>query len=466
MEMRDFRGVRATVLGLGGFGGGVAATRFLATRGARVTVTDMKLKSDLSSSLQQLEGLPIERLVLGSNPVDVLDECQLLVVNPAVNPSHPTLVKARSLGLQVTTEIDLFLQHQRGRIAAVTGSNGKSTTTALLYRFLQAGWNGGRVWLGGNIGISLLEQVDQIEPVDWVVLELSSFQLELLRERRFRPEIGVLTNFSPNHLDWHGTLESYRRAKQQLFAAQRTDDISILPEELECDEQWRVRGRRHVAGCADGGGDGAFFFESQLILRTDHGRREDCVRVEPSSRLPGQHNQRNVAMAACAAWLAGADPECFAEVLKEFRPLPHRLQCVAQGQGLQFWNVSIATTPESAVAAIRHFSGRAIVLAGGYDKGQDLSELSAVIAEHAVGVVLLGQTAGLLKKQIEGQNERGIPLVMAGNFREAFDKAVALRDCGSVVLLSPGCASYDWFRDFRQRGEDFERMAREWSAAE
>ena len=114
MEMRDFRGVRATVLGLGGFGGGVAATRFLATRGARVTVTDMKLKSDLSSSLQQLEGLPIERLVLGSNPVDVLDECQLLVVNPAVNPSHPTLVKARSLGLQITTEIDLFLQHQRG----------------------------------------------------------------------------------------------------------------------------------------------------------------------------------------------------------------------------------------------------------------------------------------------------------------------------------------------------------------
>jgi UDP-N-acetylmuramoylalanine--D-glutamate ligase len=171
-----------------------------------------------------------------------------------------------------------------------------------------------------------------------------------------------------------------------------------------------------------------------------------------------------VAAAACAAWLAGADAEGFAGVVKKFQPLPHRLQCVAQGRGLQFWNDSIATTPESAVAALRHFSGRAIVLAGGYDKGQDLSELSAAIAEHAAGAVLMGQTAEQLRCQIESGNSRSIGLAVATDFRIAFELAVAMRDRGDIVLLSPGCASYGWFRDFRERGEQFERLAREWSA--
>jgi UDP-N-acetylmuramoylalanine--D-glutamate ligase len=464
MVVSDYGGVAATVLGLGSFGGGVAAARFLAACGARVTVTDLKSEAELAESLGQLDGVRLGRLALGGHPEDVLEGCGLLVVNPAVRPDHPLVLQARARGMDVTTEIDLFLRHQSGRVMAVTGSNGKSTTAALLHGFLQCGAGSGRVWLGGNIGVSLLDRLEEICATDWVVLELSSFQLELLRQRRFRCESAILTGFSANHLDWHGSLEAYQRAKYGIFAAQHPTDISIIPEELSEDPQWRVRGRRHVFGLEDQGGDGACFSDSHLVLRTGDGWREDCVRLELPQRLPGEHNRRNVAAAACAAWLAGADAEGFAGVVKKFQPLPHRLQCLAQGGGLQFWNDSIATTPESAVAALRHFSGRAIVLAGGYDKGQDLSELSAAIAEHAAGAVLMGQTAEQLRCQIESGNSRSIGLAVATDFRIAFELAVAMRDRGDIVLLSPGCASYGWFRDFRERGEQFERLAREWSA--
>jgi len=466
MALCEYGGMAVTVLGLGSFGGGAAAARFLATCGARVTVTDAKSESELSESLSQLECVSLARLALGGHPADVLDGCDLLVVNPAVRPDHPLVQQARARDLDVTTEIDLFLRHQAGRVAAVTGSNGKSTTAALLHSFLQCSSGSGRVWLGGNIGISLLDQLDSIRGTDWVVLELSSFQLELLRQRQFRSELAVLTGFSPNHLDWHDTLQAYQRAKYGIFAAQVPTDISILPESLSGDPQWRVRGRQHVFGLEDHGEDGVSFSGSHLVLRSDRGWREDCVRLELPQRLPGEHNRRNVAAAACAAWLAGAEPEGFAGVLKSFQPLPHRLQCVAQRGDLQFWNDSIATTPESAALALRHFSGRAIVLAGGYDKGQDLSELATAIAEHAAGAVLMGQTAEQLRCRIESMNSRSIGLVVAADFRNAFELAVAMRGSGDIVLLSPGCASYGWFRDFRERGQQFETMAREWSAAE
>lgn len=464
MAVSEYSGVAVTVLGLGSFGGGVAAARFLADCGARVTVTDLKSESELAESLGQLDGVRLERLALGGHPEDVLEGCELLVVNPAVRPDHPLVLRARARGLPVTTEIALFLRHQVGRVVAVTGSNGKSTTASLLHGFLQCGAGSGRVWLGGNIGVSLLDRLEDIRGTDWVVLELSSFQLELLRQQRFRCESAILTGFSSNHLDWHGTEEAYQRAKYGIFAAQNPGDISILPEELAEDVRWRVRGRRHVFGVEDHDEDGACFSGSHLVLRSDRGWREDCVRLELPQRLPGEHNRRNVAAAACAAWLAGADAEGFAGVVTAFQPLPHRLQCVAQGGGLQFWNDSIATTPESAMAALRHFSGRAILLAGGYDKGQDLSELAAAIAEHAAGVVLLGQTGEQLRGQIELRNARSIGLAVAPDFPTAFELAVAMRACGDIVLLSPGCASYGWFRDYRERGQQFEVMAREWSA--
>jgi UDP-N-acetylmuramoylalanine--D-glutamate ligase len=475
-----YAGIAATVMGLGRFGGGVAAARFLAQHGALVTVTDLRPAADLEDSIAALSDVRIHRWALGEHPLDVFQGCQLLVANPAVRPDNAFVIEAIQRGADVTTEIELFLRHNPAPVIAVTGSNGKSTTTALIHHLLKGSPtdeepNSGfrRIWLGGNIGISLLDQLPQITDEDIAVLELSSFQLETLRRKRFRPQIAVLTNFSPNHLDWHGTVAHYRTAKQAIFDFQTADDVAIVPGDDENPADgaqpivWKTRGQRMQFGLVDQGEDGVFFDDGNLILRAARGTFEDSVRLTIPAQLPGAHNALNVAAATCAAWQAGANPESFSASLKTFQPLPHRLQLVAEHAGRQFWNDSIATTPESAIMALRVFSGRAVLLAGGYDKGQDLREFANEIKVHAKAVVLMGKTAESLKTLLDsGGQSATLPTIVAGDFAEAFARAVVLSNPGDIVLLSPGCASYGWFRDYRERGELFCQFAREWRPVE
>lgn len=468
----EYSGRSATVMGLGQFEGGVAAAGFLARHGANVTVTDLRTDAELAASLNQLKGTAIHRFVLGHHSEDAFAECQLLVVNPAVKPNNPFVVSAIARGVDVTTEIELFLRHNPAPVVAVTGSNGKSTTTALIHHLLcharpksEAGFS--KVWVGGNIGISLLHRLPEITAEDIVILELSSFQLELLRQKRFRPRIAVLTNFSPNHLDWHGTEAAYRKAKQGMFDAQSSDDIAIVPEPDDAAPLWRTRGHRFQFGLEDQGADGAYLEDGTLILRSARGTFEDAVHVAIPAQLPGSHNRLNVAAAACAAWQAGADPEQFEEALKSFHPLPHRLQMISERAGRQFWNDSIATTPESAIMALRVFSGPIILMAGGYDKSQDLSHFATEIRKSAKAVVLMGQTAGLLHDLLKSYAAECGPVIrIADDFPDAFARAVALSEPGDIVLLSPGCASYGWFRDYRERGDLFTSFATEWRPVE
>jgi UDP-N-acetylmuramoylalanine--D-glutamate ligase len=465
--LERYAGLPVTVMGLGRFGGGVAAARFLASHGARVSLTDQKAAAELEDSLAAIADLQFERQEFGGHSADLLEDCQLLVVNPAVKPDHPLVETARARGVDVTTEIEMFLRHNPARVIAVTGSNGKSTTTALIHHLLSASLEAAksarRVWLGGNIGVSLLPELPNIGVHDTVVLEVSSFQLEQLRRNRFRPHIAVLTNFSPNHLDWHGSIDAYRRAKQGLFDAQRDDDAAILPVCGTEEAGWKTRGRKFVFGLHDSGEDGAFVEAGELILRRDRETVEEVVRLSVPLQLPGDHNRRNVAAAACAAWLAGADAGLFNAALSSFSPLPHRLQKVADHAGRQFWNDSIATTPESAIAGLQGFDQPVVLLAGGYDKGQDLTEFAAAIASHATAVVLMGQTANVLRSLIQSHAcSHGMAIELAADFPDAFRRAVALSRPGDIVLLSPGCASYGWFRDYRERGEQFIRMAQEW----
>ncbi|HRA89749.1 MAG TPA: UDP-N-acetylmuramoyl-L-alanine--D-glutamate ligase [Planctomycetaceae bacterium] len=464
----DFLGQHVTIMGLGRFGGGVAAARFLTQRGASVTVTDLRTESDLSDSLAKLSDVPIARFALGEHPEDVLTDCQVLVANPAVRPGNELVALARSRQIEVTTEIELFLRHNPALVIAVTGSNGKSTTTAMIHHFLvRANPDfGGKVWMGGNIGISLLDRVGEIQSTDIVVLELSSFQLHLLREKKFRPDIAVLTNFSPNHLDWHGSVAEYRRAKQAIFDAQVSTDAAIVPGAANCQDEdsgslpWRIRGRRFAFALQDSGTDGAVLEDGMLVLLNQG--FEDAIRFSVPSHSLRRNNQMNIAAAACAAWIAGADPTQFSCALQEFQPLPHRLQLVAECAGRQFWNDSIATTPESAIMALRVFPGRIILLAGGYDKGQDLREFAAEIGARAAAVVLMGQTATSLQQLIHRESAQ-LPVSIAVDFADAFRSAVAFSRQGDIVLLSPGCASYGWFQDFRERGDLFSAMARDWS---
>ena len=462
-----YDGMHVTVMGLGRFAGGVAAVRFLAQHGAVVTVTDLLDANDLADSLAMLSDLPVARFAFGGHPEDVLTDCQLLLVNPAVRPDHPLVALARSRQIDVTTEIQLFLRHNPASVIAVTGSNGKSTTTAMIHHLLLHANPEfeGRIWLGGNIGISLLDQVRTIQPQDIVVLELSSFQLHLLGQNRFRPNIAVLTNFSPNHLDWHGSESEYRKAKQAIFDAQSAEDAAIIPDDSNSkghagNASWRVRGGQLRFGLTDQGDDGAFLECGMLILRSHS--FEDAIRFTVPPQLPGQHNQLNIAAAACAAWLAGADSTLFSSALQTFRPLPHRLQLVTEQAGRQFWNDSIATTPESAIMALRVFQGRIILLAGGYDKGQDLTDFAAEIKSRVAAVMLMGQTASVLLRLLTDEPSE-LQIKIAIDFRDAFRGAVAFSQRGDIVLLSPGCASYGWFQDFRERGDLFSALARDWS---
>jgi UDP-N-acetylmuramoylalanine--D-glutamate ligase len=487
----SFEGKRVTVMGLGRFGGGVAAAQFLSRRGARVTVTDVQPEAELTESLAQLDGFPIADCHCGGHVQSDFTEADLVVANPAVRRDNRFLELARRAGVPLSSEMNLFWQLNRGRVIGVTGSNGKSTTTALIHSILQAaGW---RAWLGGNIGRSLLPVVDEIKPGDWSVLELSSFQLDDLNHLCASPEIAVVTNFSPNHLDWHGSLEEYRRAKQTIFRWQTSRDAAILNRDDPALSGWPVNGREFWFGSAKApsanvaefariraGGNrpnicessdnaqepaaprGVFLKGGSAFVRD--GADERTLPIGDWLRLPGRHNLQNAAAATCAALAAGVDDGAVRRGLEQFAPLPHRLQFVAEVAGRKFYNDSLATTPESVEVALDAFTAPVVLLAGGYDKQVDLTQMARAIAGKVKAVALMGQTAAALAKLITAESSarprsfKPLQMTQCDSFTAAFDWAVAQSAPGDIVLLSPGCASYDWFRNFTHRGDEFTRL--------
>ena len=508
IDVDQLRGKRAVVMGLGSFGGGVGVVRFLAGRGAAVRVSDPRSDEQLADSVAELADLPDIDWRLGGQDWSHFKDADLVVINPAVRPDHPLLSRLADHGIPLTTEMNLFWQLNRGRVIAVTGSNGKSTTTALIHALLEA--SGRRCWLGGNIGRSLLPVVDQIEPDDWVVLELSSFQLERLNQLQARPDIAVVTNFSPNHLDWHGTVDAYAAAKQSILRWQTNRDWAVLNAADANVSSWpgsaqrvlfnfaclpihppsgRVGREARATGEGDtleqaetrSAGDGAVqalpprssrpsqresevedavasaWLDANTIRVSIHGKVRSISRS--GFRLRGLHNLENAQAAVVAALIAGVDEASIERGLSQFEPLPHRLQLVAEWEGRLFYNDSIATTPESAIAALDAFDEPIVLLAGGYDKQVDLSAFATAIGRRAKAVALLGTTSPRLAEQFNCQTPP--PHLVASSFREAIGWAIEQSSPGDVVLLSPGCASYDWFRSFEDRGRQFAAIVRE-----
>ena len=451
----DVRGLRVTVMGLGTFGGGVGAVQFLVQNGAEVLVSDQRDAEALAAPLEELSDLTNVEYRLGGHDWSHFETADLVVANPAIPPASEFLRRIRAAGIAETSEIALFWQLNPGRVVAVTGSNGKSTTTALIHTLIDTA--GMRTWLGGNIGHSLLPSVDQIQPDDIVVLELSSFQLESLNAIQAAPEIAVVTSFAPNHLDWHGTLEKYRRAKQSILRWQKETDWCVLNGTDEV-ASWNGAARRVITQDADATHH-AIEDGDEFVLRINGSESRVTVSDLP---LRGGHNRSNALCALSAARLAGAPAESLSAGLRAFRPLPHRLEPVGEWQGRQFFNDSIATTPESAIAALQSFNEPIVLLAGGYDKGVDSTALVEEIVMRARGVALLGQTADRLQSAIDAFNDRPASLV-ASDFESAFRWSVEQSRPGDVVLLSPGHASYGWFSSFQERGEQFRALVDELS---
>jgi len=426
----DYHGRRATIMGLGQFGGGAAAARWLARQGAAVTVTDLADEQRLAGALEELAGVPIGALHLGAHREEDFRRTDLVVVNPAVRPDNPFLAAARDAGARLTSELELFLESCPARIVGVTGSNGKSTTAAMTAAALRAA--GRRSWLGGNIGLSLLDHLFHIHADDWVVLEISSFQLWHLSPAARFPQIAVVTNCTPNHLDWHGTMSHYAAAKQRILTAQAPGDTAVVNAHDPEVSTWShlVRGR--------------------------------CLAPWPSDEIPplavpGEHNRRNAALAIAAAVAAGGSPVDAGRAVAAFRGLPQRLEHLGVVAGRGFYNDSTATTPESSVAALKSLQGRVWLLAGGRSKGFDLGPLAQVIIERACGAAFFGATRELLHAET---------LMRDANFLCAAPEtlAEALAWCwkrsreGDAIVLSPACASTDQFRNFRHRGEVFSAL--------
>ena len=453
----DFHNRRVTVMGLGRFGGGLGAVRFLAERGARATVTDLATEAELADVLSQLDGLTIDRLHLGGHVEDDFRDADLVVVNPAVPAENPYLEIARRAGVPLSCEMNLFWQFNRAKVVAVTGSNGKSTTTAMIDSILKAA--GMRTWLGGNIGKSLLPDIDNIQADDWCVLELSSFQLEELDRLKAAPDVAVVTNFSPNHLDRHQTLDAYRLAKQSILRWQSSEQVAILNGGDADVRQWPTRGQRWYFGDCGLENSPAMRCISAVSVNScdaTHRRRDDVdvFPLEEWLTLPGEHNLQNATAATAAAFAVGVSIRDVQAGLERYQALPHRLQFVAEVQGRKFYNDSLATTPESVTAALNAFDEPVVLLAGGYDKRVDLAPLAETIASGTKAVALMGQTAESLRAVLTASAFQSA-MSCQRSFDDAFSWAVEHSTPGDVVLLSPGCASYDWFPNFAKRGERF-----------
>ena len=446
-------------MGLGRFGGGVAAAQYLADQGARLVITDLRPSNDLVDSVRKLEGIDVT-WYLGGHPNHAFENCEFLVVNPAVRPGNPLVEQCVRRGVVVTSEIELFVDQNPAFTIAVTGSNGKSTTCQLIHDLLKANVHTERrIWFGGNIGRSLLPKIQTIRSSDIVILELSSFQLHQLRDKGFRTDVAVVTGLSPNHLDWHPDIRHYTDSKQVISVSQRPEDQIVIPLELN---DWPVRGRCLFFGLHDSGEDGIFIEDGSLIIRTGPG--ETAERVSVSAALRGDHNLRNLAAAVAAVRMTLDGALETQSVIRRFRGLPHRLQMVAHARGRYFFDDSSSTTPESTMAALQSLLTGCVLIAGGADKGTNLETLGNHISRHTDRLVTIGETAdALAEAMLSEPTDDHLPTVIkADDFETAFERAVELTRPGDIVLLSPGCSSHDWFSDFRERGQIFARLATEW----
>jgi len=431
-EDMQFDSRRVTIMGLGHFGGGVAAARWLARQGAVVTITDLADKHVLADSLAALDGVPVAAMHLTGHREEDFRTADWVVVNPAAPPGNRFVQLARDSGARLTSEVELFLRGSRARIIGVTGSNGKSTTAAMIQRIIES--DGRRAWLGGNIGRSLLGDLDRIGPDDWVVLELSSFQLWYSSPDVRMPQMAVVTNCSPNHLDWHGTYEHYVAAKQRILVNQTADDLAVLgPADPEVGS-WEpvVRGRRLPPVCDD------------LI---------------PPLLVPGEHNRCNAVCAATAAAGVGCSREAIRRGLRTFSALPGRLDPLGQIAGRRFYDDSAATTPEGTIAALEASQRPLWLLAGGSDKGLGFDKLAAAIGRSASGAAFYGATGRLLRDRVAA-SAPDFPSAVVETMARALDWCWRRSRPGDCIVLSPACASHDQFQNFQSRGAKFRELVR------
>ncbi len=451
--MNNWKGKRVVIIGLARQGR--ALIHFLAARGADILVTDLKSREQFGPVLQEFSDLPVS-LHLGSHPLSLLDGTEAVFLSGGVPADLPFIQAASDRGIRILNDSQLFLENVHVPVIGITGSSGKSTTTSLtghiLSRHLAS--KGQRAWIGGNLGNPLISDLDRIEDGDLVVMELSSFQLEVMERS---PQTAAVLNVTPNHLDRHGTMERYLAAKARILEFQNPNDWAVLgwDDHLVRGLKTKVKGKLVGFGRTLNGTDGIFFDDQAFWLRWNGSETQICS-VEKNP-LRGRHNHWNIAAAFALCSVHGVEPEEMVSALREFRSLPHRLEELGSRCGLLWINDSIATTPERAAAALRSFSEPLVVLAGGHDKGLSWEPFASAAEMHVKQIILFGEAAGTILEALRHQNCR-IPVSVTDNLESAVRIAVDSAEKDSAVLLSPGCSSFDAYSDFEARGNHFREL--------
>ncbi len=444
----ELTGTKILVVGLARTG--VALARFLARRGARVTVTDQAPAAALAAPRQEIAGLGITE-ELGA-PQPAWAGYDLLLLSPGVPPELPWIAAAQKTGIPVWGELELVSHFFTRPLIAVSGTNGKTTTTTLVGELLRA--SDLQPLVGGNIGTPVVSLLDRQEDADFLVLEVSSFQLDTAPH--FHPQAAALLNISPDHLDRYADLAAYSASKAGLFRHQGPGDLRVLNyDDPAVRPLGAGRGRTYYFSSAQTLKEGAWLENGAIRVKIP-GKLDDLFPLK-DILLPGSHNQENIMAALLLALDAGAAAGACRQVLAHFQGLPHRLQWVARIGGVDFYDDSKGTNVGAVARSLTFFEQPVILIAGGRDKDSDFSLLSPLIRQRVKALVLLGETRELLARTWNGL----VPAYLADDMQAAVIRAQELAAPGEVVLLSPACASFDMFKDYAQRGETFQRLVEE-----
>ena len=450
MELKD---KRVLVVGLGK--SGVASALFMKERGARVTVSDTKSGDELRNEIPVLldHGITVETGGHGDRTFRGQD---LIVVSPGVPVDAPPLVQARAAGENVIGEIELAAQFLPGPIVAITGSNGKTTTTTLTGEIMTAA--GFAALVGGNIGTPAISLADRAQPETVIVLEVSSFQLETIQT--FRPKVAVVLNVTPDHLDRHRTLEVYVDAKARIFENQQASDFAVLNADDPICVTLAARTRAQVFWFSRQKEvqHGAWVRDGNIVFRDASGQM-DILQVSEIP-LKGAHNLENVLAAACAGALMGCSPEKIRQAVRDFKAVEHRLEFVATIRGVDYYNDSKATNVDATIKALESFPANIHLILGGKDKGSDYTVLNDLLRQRVKRVYTIGAAAAKIESQIISPKNGGPELVHAETLENAVRKASAVAQPGDVVLLAPACASFDQFKSYEHRGKVFKEIVR------
>lgn len=423
----------------------------LAARGISVTARDRQQRQALGDYAGHLEAMGC-RLCLGEEYLDGLNE-DVIFRTPGMRPDVPELAAAVARGSTLTSEMEVFFEVCPCPIIAVTGSDGKTTTTTIIAELLRSA--GKTVHLGGNIGHPLLAETPSIQPEDVAVLELSSFQLMTMGRS---PHIAVITNLSPNHLDVHKDFAEYITAKENIFTHQNTQDIAVFNADnsITAQQAERALGRARLFSRKNEVEDGVFLRDGKIIAR--HGGQERVVMNREDIRLPGEHNVENY-LAAIAAVDGMVSDDRIAAFARSFGGVEHRIELIRTLDGVRWYNDSIASSPSRTIAGLRAFPEKVILIAGGKDKGISYAELGPVVNDHVKLLLLCGATAGVIRKSVEqAENYQGLEIIDVADYHQAAQIARERAVEGDVVILSPASTSFDRFKNFMERGKAFKEV--------